>query len=243
MRPFSQRVIRSPGASLAFSLIELLVVMAVVAILASLIAGRLSRTKSMARSTACKSNLRQLGLALQMYVDDSKAYPGLGEQRVSWWLHTWPGKLLPYASSETGVFNCPASSKAWHWSRNPSSYGFDFPWNIDVLTPLSYGYNATLWGLGGFAEVDSVRQADVVAPMDMITLGDSSGDPHIQYHASSSRFGRKILGPPGTGHSAGANIVFADGHVEWRKQTNWIRRSDPVAKQWHRDNQPHREVW
>src|SRR2546422_9707917 len=62
-------------ARAGFTLIELLVVIAVIAILASLLLPALSSAKSSAQSVQCMSNLKQLGLALNMYVNDFHCYP------------------------------------------------------------------------------------------------------------------------------------------------------------------------
>src|SRR6266545_7794982 len=93
----------------AFSLLELLIVIAVIAILMSLLQPALSRSRVSARSVQCLNNLHQIGIATRLYLDEAKSsiLPSRGE--AARWPHHWidlePNNTNLHASR---VWYCPA---------------------------------------------------------------------------------------------------------------------------------------
>ena len=91
----------------AFTLIELLVVIAIIGILAALLLPVLSRGKAQAQSAGCKHQLRQIGLALNMYVSESRRYPPVLDDSTD---QVWAERLYPEApfSWTNSSWHCPA---------------------------------------------------------------------------------------------------------------------------------------
>ena len=123
-----------PGAT-AFSLVELLVVMAIIAILAALLLPVISRAKEEGRATACVSNLHQIGLALQMYVDaNNNTLPIMRDAPTdtnAMATNTFPtvNVVLGSELGNTNVLRCPSDVQG-----------------IFQLTGSSYSWNSLLNG-------------------------------------------------------------------------------------------------
>jgi prepilin-type N-terminal cleavage/methylation domain-containing protein/prepilin-type processing-associated H-X9-DG protein len=134
--------------STGFTLIELLVVIAIIAILAAILFPVFAQARDKARSSACLSNLKQIGTGVMLYLQDyDELYPpnytyriwgagthpnaNLSDGRALFW---WQDLVLPYVKNEA-VYLCP--------SRSPHiSYTFGRP--IGLVTPLIKDYTASV---------------------------------------------------------------------------------------------------
>jgi prepilin-type processing-associated H-X9-DG protein/prepilin-type N-terminal cleavage/methylation domain-containing protein len=195
------------AAKAAFTLIELLVVIAVIAILAAMLLPVLSSARQAAYSTACKSNLHQIGIGLRLYVEEYGAYPVYelvfleatsagpadpGRRYVS-----WTAALEPYTRAKfpnelgdrfdtntppTGLYCCPAYNRL-SGAVFTGSYGSNVNGcAIPVVLP---------WGLGiggqrlvpddvppdGWSGFRPNQEKEILHPSDMIAAGDSWLEP------------------------------------------------------------------
>jgi prepilin-type N-terminal cleavage/methylation domain-containing protein/prepilin-type processing-associated H-X9-DG protein len=204
--------------SRGFTLIELLVVIAIIAILAAILFPVFAMAREAARKTSCASNLRQLGTATQMYVQDNDG------QYFQHWYATptyWFGRLdtsvsPPKVYREQGLLY--PYIKNFDIQKCPSFTGK--PAYGEVATG-AYGYNVT-YLTTGFGQA-GVNEAVIQKPTSCALFADSaqySGwkSPPVLEETLS-------IWPPSSTvtynyavvqfrHAGTANVVFADGHVK-----------------------------
>jgi len=256
--------------STGFTLIELLLVIAIITILAALLLTTLAKAKASAQTAACKSNLRQLGIALQVYVDDYQKYPSNGSlyqggaflgfyEMGLYWLRPYVGQNEPVPEPQLGrtismpdVFTCPARKPLWDPGilGKPGSYD----WR------LGYGYNEVGTGRGQFTPRLGLGAAWIVPsgwksidPLSVTSALEVSA-AEVKCAADMIALGDKVsvgvISPNldavfqlSDSHNSGSNVEFCDGHVEYGKQKKWMEATDSARRRWNNDNEPHRETW
>ena len=231
--------------SAAFTLVELLVVVAVIAILASLLLTVLPQAKSAAYRARCQSNLRQLGLALRFYVDDQGFFPTDDTFQHSAWKYSLSHYLGPnYApNGPDSLLSCPKAGTP----AVARTYGYN---------GLGFGPNLGLFGSPkedgtGFTPV---RESEVLAPAEMIAIGDgfikTAGGQVLAPSDLLLRIEQSVSASPealqfwaraaSVRHNDQANIAFCDGHVELiQNKKLFLDDSDDALRRWNKDNRPH----
>lgn len=190
-----------------FTLIEVLVVIAIIILLTAILLPVFARARENARRTGCASNLKQVALGMGQYVQDyDERYPPDGATAQNGWALT----IQPYVKSEQAL-QCPSET-------NPAPGGTTA--EARAMTPgfTDYYYNYNLGA--GF------NQAQLTYISNTVLLGDGSGFDLPPSGANYSRSLLPLLGEAGPArHLDGANYAFADGHVKWLKR-NAVRPGD-----------------
>jgi prepilin-type N-terminal cleavage/methylation domain-containing protein len=95
----------------AFTLIEVLVVIAIIALLMSILTPALSKSKRQAKAVLCLSNLHQWGLAWKMFLDKHNG-------RFDSDYHLWYVEMVPYYQNRK-LLLCPEATKTWEQGERP----------------------------------------------------------------------------------------------------------------------------
>lgn len=201
-----------------FTLIEVLVVVAIIALLLAVLMPSLAGAREQARAVACMSNMRQLGIAWMMYADVYKGHlvragyehggaATTEEERLQSWFHT-----MERSYGNNLVARCP-SDKSVYWTEpmpatDPPQY-----------RSVSYALNRYLTGeLPGYEEFD--RRDRIRRPVSTCVFAELAGDTsygtadhfHVEvWLANPTKEARGQLALDR--HPKRINYTFADGHA------------------------------
>ena len=205
------------GRRNGFTLIELLVVIAIIAILAAILFPVFARARENARKSTCQSNLKQLGLGLQQYMQDYDETCHQHRNPAS--TYGWMALLQPYVKN-TGIFLCPSQSRAVSRVGAATNVGTHYGWNWREL-------GSDTWGR---------TMAQITKPAETIAYTDS-----VSYVVSWYEY----FYYPENKHMDGTNVAYVDGHVKWVRRetiydgTNTTNGSSTAPQYyWYQYNKP-----
>jgi prepilin-type processing-associated H-X9-DG protein/prepilin-type N-terminal cleavage/methylation domain-containing protein len=225
----------------AFTLIDLLVVIAIIALLAAILFPVFAQARDKARGAACLSNLRQIGLSYTMYMQD---YDGsLPLTIMSGGTASWLNACQPYIKNRR-IFQCPSDRSARPFPQTEEDWNRDFylPGTFDPdpryfqFRRTSYTFN--VWLMGPVPEFPMVRGNDsmVASPANVIYVAEMTSASDLDHFSPmcwdtvepDARFPYCFKLPSAWDaakkepteidvrrHQEGANYGFMDGHVKY----------------------------
>lgn len=184
-----------------FTLIEILIVLAIIAVLAAILLPVFSSARDRARLATCSANLRQIGLAMQLYVNDNNdAYPDVTFFAVPLDHCTWVDRVIHYAKSPA-IFECPADEEGEY---RP---GCTAP-SEEEPSPLDGSYTIN----GNLNRLKAMR---IPRPSRTVIVFDGKGGWTIPMDAPVTDPQELLTHKVYLRHGEGDNCLFADGHVKW----------------------------
>lgn len=195
----------------AFTLIELLISILIIAILMALSFSAFSKATQRGRSVACLSNMKQIGVAQLMYSNDNDNYFTPARLNSSSGVAYWPQLLLPYlgqelvyypAEADASVFWCPSAKG--EYSSDPLGY-VNF-----AVKRSSYSQNITIGGWDGSAPFH--KRTEVLKSSRMVLMTEAGWIAAASSSVDAPGY------PPRDGgtyrHGDRINLLFVDSHVE-----------------------------
>lgn len=215
-----ERVRRDSGG---FTLVELLVGLALIVILVAFLTPAFQKATEKARATKCMGNLRQIGALLGSYLADHGYYPGAfveinasGTVTQRWFqvLRGYSDSSYAKSSMEVPrVMQCPSRKSA----SGVKALGYGYNFEGFGHTPDDGKGNWDAPGKGYMRKYWHVRPGMVEEPGQKLVIGDSLDDNENSDITSRVIFIYRAISSPyhAQRHGGGGNYLFADGHVEW----------------------------
>ncbi len=247
---------------LAFTLVELLAVSAIIGVLVALLLPALSMAKARAQRTRCASNLHQIGIGLSVILGNDHAYPLFEnrnanyDNRANAYKQLWfyqlgvQGLGLSNPTRKTffsGVWHCPTTFPVGDLSYGYNAFGYvpaGTPYTISVGMVNSFGLMGHFRDSpNGWITVSPIAESEVLDPSDMMAVGDTFGGgvsfdrwDHLAAKNQEHQWHAEFR------HQGHLNVVFCDGHVESPTlQFLFQDTNDAALVRWNRDHKPHLE--